>query len=73
MPLFLIQKGLPIKQKLNGKKIGEKAPTRRPNLIGVVHLEEINDRVDTNGNEEEGLIAEKTQMEYKNRWDSLME
>jgi len=51
---------LSTKQKLNFKKLGENAPARQPNLTRVVQLEEINDTVDTNGNEEKDLTTEKT-------------
>lgn len=42
---------LSIKQKLN-KKMEENTPAHWSNLIGVVHLKEINLRVDTNEDEE---------------------
>ena len=35
--------------------------------------EEINGGVGTNGDEEEDLMTEQTQMKYKNGWDSLVE
>lgn len=54
-------------------KKGENALARQPNLTGAMQLEEINGGVGTNGDEEEDLMTEQTQMKYKNGWDSLVE